>query len=306
MTYDTFKQDLLALLQKRMGDTMHISTKEFLKNNNLKLDGLIMTDSKVNISPTIYLNYYYDLYKDGTCTLDEICNKIITCYKKYELNNDFDISLFTDFENVRDNIVFKLINFEQNRTLLERIPHVKYLDLAIIFYYHLPYNSVISDLTNDVEASIQISKEHLDHWNVCLDDIFKLAKINTPKIFPAAVQPLADVINEMLEAEGLQYPEIELDDFTIYMVSNQSRYNGASTILYQDLLQECAQKFDRDLIIIPSSIHEILYLPKTDDIDLDHITQMVKSVNETEVALEDILSDHAYLYDRKKHELICA
>ena len=64
--------------------------------------------------------------------------------------------------------------------------------------------------------------------------------------------------------------------------------------------------FEKDLIILPSSIHEVLILA-TDENDrqnLDHYTAMVKEVNASQLQDEEILSDHAYYYCRHSHLLI--
>ena len=95
MTYDTFKQEVLAELQNLMGSDFDISTKEILKNNNLRLDGLIMSQSGLNISPTIYLNYYYDMYQQNTYDFHEIVQQIVNCYEQNKMDEDFDIESFT-------------------------------------------------------------------------------------------------------------------------------------------------------------------------------------------------------------------
>ena len=81
--------------------------------------------------------------------------------------------------------------------------------------------------------------------------------------------------------------------------------NGATVLLYDDILKELSDLFEKDLIILPSSIHEVLILA-TDENDrqnLDHYTAMVKEVNASQLQDEEILSDHAYYYCRHSHLL---
>lgn len=80
---------------------------------------------------------------------------------------------------------------------------------------------------------------------------------------------------------------------------------GATVLLYDDILKELSDLFEKDLIILPSSIHEVLILA-TDENDrqnLDHYTAMVKEVNASQLQDEEILSDHAYYYCRHSHLL---
>ena len=306
MTYDTFKQEVLAELQNLMGSEFDISTKEILKNNNLRLDGLIMSQSGLNISPTIYLNYYYDMYQQNTYDFHEIVQQIVNCYEEHKMDENFDIESFTDYNQVKDHIVYRLINLNQNQELLEGIPFVPYLDLAIIFYYSIPENDLTNDYFQGATASIQINNEHLEMWNVTVKDIYAQAKRNTHKMFPAVVKPIAEVLKKFLSNGDFDLDYDSLLALKLYVLSNSIKCHGATALLYQNQLQKCADELDQDLIIIPSSIHEIIYLPASAVDDMEYVTQMIHNVNETEVSVDEILSDHPYFYSRETRKLSCA
>ena len=66
------------------------------------------------------------------------------------------------------------------------------------------------------------------------------------------------------------------------------------------LLAQIADSFEKDLLILPSSIHEVLIIP-VDHISkstLDHYATFIREVNETQLADDEILSDHAYYFQR--------
>ena len=69
-------------------------------------------------------------------------------------------------------------------------------------------------------------------------------------------------------------------------------------MLREPLLKEFTQKFDSDLIIIPSSVHELLLVPVYDlsDADISFANEMVRTVNQEHLNPMEILSDHVYLY----------
>ena len=79
--------------------------------------------------------------------------------------------------------------------------------------------------------------------------------------------------------------------------------NGASCILYEGVLAEFAERMGSDVIILPSSIHEAILLPDKDEMDYSDMRDMVKSINESEVPDEDILSDQVYRYSLEKREV---
>ena len=78
MNYDNFKQQILSGLQERLPNAS-LSIEPVLKNNAVSLDGLIILENETNISPTLYLNYYYDIYCDGT-TFPDILDSILNTY----------------------------------------------------------------------------------------------------------------------------------------------------------------------------------------------------------------------------------
>lgn len=92
------------------------------------------------------------------------------------------------------------------------------------------------------------------------------------------------------------------------VLTNKDKVNGAACLLYPHLLEKLAEERNASFIILPSSIHEVLLLPVRDVLEEGEAaayTQMVHEVNQTELAEQEILSDHAYFYDRSKAE-ICA
>ena len=57
-------------------------------------------------------------------------------------------------------------------------------------------------------------------------------------------------------------------------------------------------------ILLPSSIHEVILIPKSKSPDLKDLNEMINEVNETQVQEEEVLSDHAYYYEKNTHTLM--
>ena len=85
----------------------------------------------------------------------------------------------------------------------------------------------------------------------------------------------------------------------MYVCTNASKINGAGVILYENLLKDFAQKVGADFYILPSSVHETLLIPVSDQFDVETLKAMVCEVNMTQVAPEEQLSDQVYLYSRE-------
>ena len=56
---------------------------------------------------------------------------------------------------------------------------------------------------------------------------------------------------EMLDEVGGETKEMKM-----YVMTNSEKINGASEIMFPENLEKLSSKFDSDIYIIPSSIHE--------------------------------------------------
>ena len=124
---------------------------------------------------------------------------ILLEYKKSKREDNLDISFFFDYENrVKDRIIYKVINFEKNKDLLQGLPYVKYLDLAIVFYYLMP-----ESLIPNVDGSILIKNEHMERWQITTNDLMSAASTNTPKLLGTKVQGIMSTIAEYAPDDDL-------------------------------------------------------------------------------------------------------
>ena len=71
-------------------------------------------------------------------------------------------------------------------------------------------------------------------------------------------------------------------------------------------MEDISEKVGEDFYILSSSLHEDIILPDSPDMDKDVLEQMVKDINAGEVAPEDRLSDHVYMYDSVEKEIVFA
>ena len=96
---------------------------------------------------------------------------------------------------------------------------------------------------------------------------------------------------------------LEPETVPMYVLTNRQRLNGACCILYQDVLKQVAGRLGDSLYILPSSIHEVIAIPASASGNPKELSQLVQEINIAEVAPEEVLSDHAYYYDRELDEI---
>lgn len=98
-----------------------------------------------------------------------------------------------------DKIAYKLVNYSKNEELLKEIPHVRLLDLAIIFYCVLK-NEVFEF------ASILIYYSHLKLWKVTVEEMLVYARNNTPRLLPGTFQSMDHVMQDIATSEAGKNP----------------------------------------------------------------------------------------------------
>lgn len=299
MNYVDFCSKVEKAVGEVYGDDAKVYVTEVTKNNGLILKGLVIQKKESRISPTIYLEQFYGMYEDGT-TFGEIVSRVIKCDRAYE-GRKINADMFSDFDQVRDRIVYKIVNRQMNSELLTSVPYIEWNDLAIVFCF-------LVDGGCDGYATILVRNEHIALWGTDADELYDLASHNTPDLMSDELSSLDNIIREILhsrnEAENEEYSELFGDNAPcLYVLSNEKRVFGATSMLYSGHIKKLADSFDSDLYILPSSIHEVILLPDTCACDVDYMKTMVREINETQVDIEDRLSDNIYHFDRHTDEI---
>ncbi len=293
MNFSTFTEHVLSYFQEQLGDTARISIQKVTKNNHVVLDGLIVLEAGSNVSPTLYLNHYYEQFMAGT-PLHTVLQKLYETYQENKPEGYMDVRFFTDFTRISDKILYKLINTKQNETLLTEIPHIKFLDLTIVFY-------CLISITPMGTATILIRNQHLSLWNITQDILYQHAVTNTARILPPKLLDMNDLLFEL--APGL-LQDTPFTSSPMYVLTNSRKLYGAASLLNSSTLKKFAASKHSDFYIIPSSIHEVLLLPTIEQQPQpQELNKMVREVNHTQLDREEILSDHVYYYSSKDESI---
>ena len=273
------------------GEGGNITINHVIKNNGCEMDRLVIMEKGKDIAPTIYLDSFYELYTNGE-NIKNIIRQIEVIYEQNKNNVTFDVNILKHFDTIKDKIVYKVVNYRSNEKLLEQVPHKRILDLAVVFYCLL-------DNEYGRSATALIYNNNLKNWNVTIDDVYKAALKNTPDLLHSKISSMAALFEKCgVNVDG---EEVDLKDYVpsdMYVLTNESKLNGAACILYENVLYDFAQKLGADLYILPSSVHEVILLPKLSMFEKDELVNMVKEVNTEGVAADEVLSDHVYEYNR--------
>lgn len=291
-----FTTELKEILSEMVEEGTRVDIHETVKNNDVTYPSVTLMKKGTHGAPSIRLDGFYYDYLEGR-SLEEIAEAVMDMAEPMT-ESGFDMEAFMDFDSAKENILFRVVGFEQNSRRLSEMPHVRFLDLAITFYYMLEQKE-----DSDMAASIQIQNDHLELWQVDTGTLYDIAMKNTVEKMPVRLRSVFDVLVEALQMEGAEVePERK---GRMYVLSNEKNFYGAAAIYYPGVLKEAAKRLDADLYILPSSVHEVILLPveQGNESDVSYFNEMIRDINLAHVAAEEVLSDHLYYYDRERDEV---
>lgn len=295
MEIEEFVEMVKRDVQKKLGRNYEFTVCTADKNNGVVYTGLrVQKKGELGTAPQIYLNGYFERYKQGNATLTDAVDYVAG---NSEMQQNVDMKKFMDYESVRKTIVYRLINRERNSGLLEDIPHVDFLDMAVTFHSLVSQNERGS-------TTILIHNTHLKLWDVTVEKLYQAAEENTQELEPYEIMAMEEVLRKIMEEECPESSGCDehmtgfKDNVPMYVLSNKSRVGGAACILYPDLARDFAESVNSSFYIIPSSVHEVLLLPAENHDEGQMISSIIEEVNNTEVSSEEILSYSLYYYDK--------
>lgn len=155
----------------------------------------------------------------------------------------------------------------------------------------------IISTTNEVTASFKVTHSLLKQLGIDTETLFRDATEKTQNTIE-----YKSLFSMMMEMMPFLEDEDFKDDGLMTVITNKSRFNGAVAIYFKNVLKEIADKYKSDLLIFPSSIHEIIVVP-ANNMDLEDAKKMVREINYTTLSEEERLSDNAYIFHRDTMEI---
>lgn len=279
---DFVRDNILSLMPEDRKWTVRIMDVE--KNNGIKRKGISIMGEEGNISPTIYLEGFYEDFVNDSIELEEVLVQVKNTYEKHKKEG------FTlDYEKFlkEDRIIACLVNREMNQKLLKQIPYVPVgEDLVLIFKYYL------KEVFEEENGYVTIT----NHLAECL-------KLNTNKLLHKAMENMKEICPEYftsMEHMLFGYPEHLPSTMNMYVLTNKERHFGASALLYEETRKMLYDRFECDLLALPSSIHEWILMPVTQIDNFSGLGEIVREVNVTQVTKEERLGNRAYVIRRDK------
>lgn len=160
----------------------------------------------------------------------------------------------------------------------------------------------------DLACIVKVQRDYNLSSHVVTDEDLQTAKLTDEELFELAypsispehfyIRPIEQVISGN-NREGLTADiTSDIPHHTIYVVSNEEGLDGASILANPSAMQSIQSRFGgSELMVIPSSVHEILIIRMEDIPDVQAMNQIIQEINQKEVREEDRLADHAFAFN---------
>lgn len=269
------------------------------KNNDVLFHEMILKrpDANSGFFPMLCLEDYYKLYQKGMVienTMRLIGNDYLSAHNSVGLKQNLDLS----YDQMRSNLFLCIINAEKNKERLSSLPHKRMEDLAVVY-------RVMVHMNDGQPGSILVNNALLEEWAVDEETLHSQALQNMGNLFNPEFCSLE---SKMLSIIGIPCFEMEEGEnvFDAFVLTNDQDYYGASYLFCPDILKWVSEKMNGDFLIIPSSVHELIIMKESDNINISELQGLVKLINQTEVSETEYLSDNVYCYDNKSQTLSIA
>ena len=290
MDYENFKEQFVEDVKEKLyeqGTEVDITVNTVNKLNE-SYEAMTVKPEGSNIGVNIGIDKFYGATQDGI-SYDDVVDKAVKAISDGFLNQpQIDVASLTDYDQMKDKLVMEVVSAETNKEMLENVPHQNIEDMAVVYRFVL--NS-----DDEGRASILATNQMIENMGVTPEQLHADALENAPRIKPAEIKGMGEVLAEMMGVEQAEmmglYP-VRPEDEQIFVASVPDKVHGAGVLAYQDFMDQAAERAGGDFYILPSSIHEILIVPDNGKMGLSDLENMVKEINATQVAPADKLTDN--------------
>ncbi len=303
MKYEEFKAETVKALRGLYGENADVELGETLKNNGKRHDtiNIRINGEDSSIVPAVYLEEFFKMYDAGDMDMEGCIKGIVELRKERgcSVQTERFAGRLLDWEFVRGKVYPALLATKENRELLGNLVSRSMLDLSVIY--------IIRDTADgENSCSAKITCGMMEAYGISEEQLYQQA-INNLEGDGYCFCEIREYIQGMISDGKKQGRKNvgSLENGKMYILRNLSGLYGAAGILNGKLLQNTVK--GHDCFILPSSIHETIFLPVSDGQNQKELDGMVAEINKMCVDEEERLTDHSYYYDAKTGGIrICA
>lgn len=289
MNYEEFLNNLKDDLQKYYsGSDVTVDISNVQKMQGASYQGLQIKRDGSDVGVSMDMRNFFEELNDGVPYHDVMLDvrDAVSEALNDSLSMDVDVGKLTNYEAMKHNLTVQLVSTEKNRDMLSRVPHREMADMSMVYRLDLGE-------TSNGNATVLVTNQLLQNYGVTAEQLQADAMTYAPIMHPASIRSMESILFGIPEDETMDLG----GPAKLYVVTNDRSMNGAGVITYPDFMDQATEKMGGSFYILPSSIHEVLIMRDTPDVDVNTLVDMVTSINATQVMPEDRLTDNVYHFD---------
>ncbi len=325
--FEEFKMKLADAIVDYLPESLkqgEIRFSEVTKSGLGTITGMTISTEDSAVAPCLYINSAFEDHKAYGSSIAAIAESMAEAFSRAVIdqpsfNEVAGIQAMMqgnfNWDTVSSIIQIKAVPATDNDAFLMNVPHRKQGDMCEV---------CLMDFGSSKDGSMHciVSENIYEHLGVSMDVMFETARENTLMQNPVHVTSMVDMIYGLqngVEPESVTnfadeiaaLPEAgALGDLEVPMLvmTNENKINGAAAVFLPPVMDALAEKYPDGFYILPSSVHELIVIPKTGEggLELEELNEMVRQVNDTELSPQDILSNHVHEYDSAAKQVYIA
>ena len=288
MKKQEFQQKLIEVLEGYFHD-MTFEPRFIEKVGGASYEAITATVKGSRIGMNMNIETLFRAIENGT-SFEDVANGAINCVEECRVYRpEIPYGNIGSYDWIKRRLLLELVPYYDNWQSINKVPHKTCGDMYLICRAQL-------DEDEEKRVTLVITNEMLGMYGITEEQLFDDAFTYAPQNALPEFENMADVMMELARS-GEVPEEYQPDDMVIWVATVESKERGAAVIFYPNFLNHVGQMLGEDFVIIPSSIHECLVIPKRYMSGPRDVEDLIRMVNETEVPEGEELSRKAYLYD---------
>ncbi|MCD8381148.1 MAG: DUF5688 family protein [Lachnospiraceae bacterium] len=281
--------EVTEMVSDMMGNGYKVEVRSITKSNGMVLDAITILKHGNNVSPAIYLNNYYG-------DSEAIAAGIVREYKEkmQMLGTGRMDSINKGY--ILDKVNYQMIGLEANKDYLKRCPHRVLLDMAVIY-------RVVIDHNEDSDTSFVLNDSNMKSMGITFEELDAAAMKHITEA-SLVFENLNHMAATLLASKKKKTAEdCIVEEGKAYVVTKYDFSYGAGLLMHKRLFEKMAERAGTDLLVLPSSIHDLIVLRDDESLETKDLRDMVTKINCNVVSSqESVLTNNVYRYVKETGE----
>ena len=284
MSYEEFL-DIAKDAAKARHPEAEVTIQKVEKLQGESYVGLSVRPEGQNAAVTMNLHELHDQAAGNPKRLAEVMSDFLYGLDKaIEQIPQVDVRRFQDYEQVKGSLMMQVIPVEPNKEKLEQLPHKTIEDIAVV------YRIDVSDARH-YNASTLVTNQMMEHFGITQEQLHQDAVTSQMAHRPPTLKNMSEMMAEM--SGGM----MDMPESPMWVATVEGGVHGAAAVQIPEFMDQAAEKLGGNFFVLPSSIHECLFIKDDGEFQRPQLEEMVQNVNAAEVSAADFLSDSVYHYD---------